>query len=326
MVISILFSAEVYRGFLLEFRRGLRNQSFRLPLIQGQQTLIIPFRNLPSDIENEIYEEARQRILLQLIEVNLGILITAGISGYFLAGRTLKPIELMVNEQKRFVADASHELRTPLTVMKTETEVALREKNLDLKDAKVLLKSNLEEVDKMQSLSNYLLELSRYEDKNNKPPMEKLNLEEIVKSVVQKLTPVAKKGNIEIITDVQHMEIMANRESIVELLSILLDNAIKYSHQGSKVIISIKKDKGAAIISIKDFGIGIKENELPFIFNRFYRADTSRSKVKTDGYGLGLSIAKSIVELHEGKITASSIPEKGTTFTIFIPLGVLRVN
>src|SRR3989344_8984947 len=144
MLVSGFFSVIVYRGFTKELGRGFRMQSMHSsgPIVYrdrfGYQR-ILPFviyqEDLPPEEYSEIVAFAKHRFALQLLIINGGILILAGTAGYFLAGKTLAPIEVMVEEQKRFVADASHELRTPLTSMKTETEVALRDKKLKLKDA-----------------------------------------------------------------------------------------------------------------------------------------------------------------------------------------------
>jgi signal transduction histidine kinase len=159
MLISLAFSLVIYRGAESELQRSLRIQSVRF---QREQGIFLPPGVYPQ-INTDLLDELDDRIKLTLLLVNLGILGFSGAAGYLLAGKTLQPIERMLTEQKRFVADASHELRTPLTAMRTEIEVAMRDKNLDLLDAKRLLKSNLEETNKMQRLSNYLLTLSKYQ-------------------------------------------------------------------------------------------------------------------------------------------------------------------
>jgi len=334
MVISVLFSLGVYQGAVLEIRRGLRAQALRViqeqKLIPGIDRDAIPpeldrFHRVPSlrlssEFDEQLFAEAKRRVALQLVVFNLGIFALAGTAGYFLAGRTLKPIEEMVDEQKRFVADASHELRTPLTAMRTEVEVALRDKSLDAASAKEALESSLEEIGKLQLLSDNLLMLDRYQNSTNGRNFTTISLTDAIEEARQSVLPLAREKSIEIQSEVENISLEADKESIAELLIIFLDNAIKYSNENGKVIVQATTANNKAVIAIKDFGIGIRASEIPHIFSRFYRADASRSKTEVRGYGLGLSIAKSIIDMHNGKIDVESIPNQGTTFTVILPL------
>ena len=316
MLISVLFSVTVYRGSSTEVERSLRRQVFRYAP-SGIPPGFYP--DLP-DFESQIFAEAKRHIVYELVLVNLGILVTSGVSAYFLAGKTMKPIEQMMDEQKRFVADASHELRTPLTALKTEIEVTLRDKELNIHQAKNMLKSNLEEVNKIQSLTNHLLTLSKYQDTNIKYTFSKAPLEKLIKTAVLNVKIISDKKETEITYQGKDVQAEVDVSSINELFTILLDNAIKYSKKDGNINVSLKADQHFAIIQIKDSGVGIKASDLPYIFNRFYRADSSRNKNQTDGYGLGLSIAKSIVDLHRGRIWAESTVGSGTEFFVKIPL------
>jgi signal transduction histidine kinase len=267
----------------------------------------------------EIFNETRLRMIIILAAINLGIIVTSGFAGYFLAGKTLHPIELMVDEQKRFVADASHELRTPLTAIKSEIEVTLRGKKFNNNQAREILESNLEEVNKMQSLSNYLLALSKYQDGSHHISLESVDVKEAIKMAVEKNSASIRNKELTIEENLQPETVIANPESLVELFSILIDNAIKYSNKGSKIILTVRKVKKDVVANVQDYGVGIKAGDLPYIFNRFFRSDSSRNKTKIDGYGLGLSIAKSIVEMLKGKIDVTSEIDKGTTFTVTLP-------
>lgn len=309
--ITGLFSLAIYRSLTAELTRGIRLNH------------LIP-RTFPIDdnqlvFENQLVEEIRHRIALQILLVDLGIITLSGAASYFMAHKTFSPIEENLEEQKRFVADASHELKTPLTAIKTETEVALRDKNLTLKDYRQLLESNLEEVNKMQSFTQYLLELSRYQNSNLKLPTSKIKLSKVIDDAVNKVNPSAKKKKISITTRIIDTEIIANQTSLTELVTILLENAVKYNKPEGKVKVRSKITSQGFFLEVTDTGIGIRHSDLPFIFNRFYRSDTSRNKDVIDGYGLGLSIAKSIVDNYHGTISVKSILEEGTTFTVRIP-------
>jgi two-component system, OmpR family, sensor histidine kinase CiaH len=310
MLVSGFFSVAVYRNLTEELNRSLHRQALRI------------FPPPPLFLEDTtIFDEAKDRIVLQLLLINTSILVLSGFAAYFLAGKTLKPIETMVEDQKRFVSDASHELRTPLTALKTEIEVALRDPHLKLTDAKSLLTSNLEEVDKMQSLSNYLLSLNRYQNSTLHLSKENLDFSQIVTQAIAKVAHQAEAKKITLTSTVPALHITANSTSLSELLLILLDNAVKYTHHGGNIHITAHKEGKTLVFSVKDSGVGIKSSDLPYIFNRFYRADASRGKVTTDGYGLGLSIAKSIVDLHHGHIHVDSVLGQGTTFIISLPSG-----
>ena len=316
MTVSILFSLFIYRGVSFELERGLRRQIIHnvFPAPNNADFSVNTF------FDQDVFDESLSRIKWQLFLVNLTILIISGVAGYFLAGKTLDPIEVMVDEQKRFISDASHELRTPLTVLKTEIEVSLRDKNLELNDAKKLLNSNLEEVNKIQTLTNYLLTLSRYQNIKNKLKFEQVQITKIASDVIEKLEPIANQKEIKLISKIKDCVFDANPTGINEIITILIDNAIKYSHKKGEIIISSKSDKKHITISVHDFGIGIKASDIPYIFNRFYRASAARNKEQIDGYGLGLSIAKTIVDLHNGKINIESNIGEGSTFIVKLPI------
>jgi len=304
VVISGVFSLFVYSNLTLELERR-----------------VVIFRPRWVDIgfSQQILDELKSKIALRLLTADLIIWIGSGVGGYFLAGLTLKPIEKMMDDQKRFVSDASHELRTPLTALKTELEVALRSKKIDQKTTRELLKSNLEEVDKMQKLSNYLLALNKYQNGKIKFPAENIQLTDVIKKAIEKTKTAANKKKITIEANLKEMMINGNKVNFEELFIIFLDNAIKYSHKGGKVIVSTVGSKNWVKITIKDFGVGIAETDLPHIFDRFYRAETSRNKIATDGFGLGLAIADNIVSQYGGKIEVKSKENEGSAFTILIP-------
>lgn len=316
MAISLSFSGAIYAGINSELVRIDNVQKERQARVDAMKNYLqqnsFPLPPDQPQKESETIEFARIRIITALGFINLAILVLSGVGGYILAGITLDPISKMVDEQKEFVSNASHELRTPLTSLKTQIEVALRDKKMTFKDAKDLLKSSLDDVNGMQKLSNYLLKLNKY-DINTKIEITNLDLAQVVLNVIDNHIPQATNKGIKINEKIEQSFVKGNEESISELAAILIDNAIKYSGKSNKINVSVTK-KGTLIV--KDFGVGISEQDLPHIFDRFYRADASRSKVKTEGYGLGLSIAKSISEKIGAKIKVTSSPGKGSIFTV----------
>ncbi|EKD62427.1 MAG: histidine kinase [uncultured bacterium] len=312
-LISISFSAIIYRVVTDELERGFMVAEYR---IRGMP---IPGQRVRLLLEDEL-ADTKRLLAARLAVVNGCILAFSGLASYLLAGKSLQPIKVAMDEQKRFVADASHELKTPLTAIKTEIEVALRDKKFTLVQAKELLRSNLQETDKMKDLANYLLSLSRYESNGKDIVKERLDLKDVVDEAVDKNQVLAKKSSIKLVSDSESVIVNGNYQSLVELALILITNALKYSSRNKRVNVSVKKTGGSALFEVKDEGIGIAKADLPHIFDRFYRADSSRSKEVVDGYGLGLSIAKSIVQIHEGRIVVTSKPNKGSTFSVLLPL------
>jgi signal transduction histidine kinase len=315
MLISVSFSLVTYRILSSELNRIERMQVIRTTLLFPN-----PGSSLPRfvAIDPQLIVDAKNRLKIILTLINVSIFAASTAAGYFLAGKTLKPIQDMVDDQNRFISDASHELRTPLTCLKSEIEVNLRDKKLTLKDAKNTLKSNLEEVNNLQNLSNYLLKLNRF-NHNLNLELKPISLLTIIDSAIKKVSPIAKDKNIKIINSTADLYVRGDSISLIEALVILLDNAIKYSSKNTEIKINLQDRSGILSLNIKDQGIGISEGDLPHIFDRFYRADNARTKNQSGGYGLGLSIAKKIIEAHHGRIEVESKLGQGTKFTILLP-------
>lgn len=331
MFISAFFSILIFHEVSLELERGFRRVELRHHAQDLGLHLPRRFSLRKEDLRPELQdiaprflfvddlEDAKHALIFRLFMVNGIILVVSAVASYVMAGKTLAPIERAMEEQKRFVADASHELRTPLTALKTSIEVALRDKRLSRKQAKNVLKDNLNDIDHLTELSQKLLHLSRLQQGVN-PNFSKVNLSKVIKNSVMKIKPLAKEKQIEIKTDLTSCEIKAQPEQIQEMLTLFLDNAIKYTPQKGKVFVSLTKQKKQAVIKIRDTGIGISEDHLPRIYDRFYRIDSARVKDKVDGFGLGLSLAKKIIKAHKGTVKVQSKVGKGTTFTITLPL------
>jgi signal transduction histidine kinase len=325
MLVSISFSVAMYEALTVELDRV---ESIHL-LRQEQQFSLPDFDDLPFElrqrgprmfmIDPELIEDAKHRLIISLVLINLGILGGSSLAGYFLAGRTLRPIKEMVDEQNRFVSDASHELRTPITSLKTEIEVNLRDKGLG-ENTKEILRSNLDDVNNLQMLSDNLIKLTQYEKGNGNVMFDNISLKELVEGACRKVASLAKHKKIVIDNRVEDCEVWANRQSLGEAFVVFLDNAIKYSKKGSGVRLISKISEKSVVVDIEDEGIGIEKEDIDHIFDRFYRADKSRTKGETEGFGLGLSIAEQIIKKHKGSIGVKSVVGKGTTFSIKLPL------
>jgi signal transduction histidine kinase len=311
MLVSVSFSAVIYRGITNEL-----NRIERVELIRQQRRLPFPQQFFDPDV----VAETKQRVTLMLVAINAAILAGSAVAGYFLAGRTLKPIADMVDEQNRFISDASHELRTPLTALKSEIEVNLRNTNMTLPESKQLLLSNLEEVNNLQTLSDSLMKLTQFTQGNNGLDIASVTIAPVIKEAVRRVSPMAKVKRIAVSVSVPNLTVSGNAVLLTELFIILLDNAVKYSASGKAIRITGKKTDGHAVIHVADEGYGIREEDMPHLFDRFWRADKSRTKTDIHGYGLGLAIGKQIVDHHRGTIAVTSAVKKGTTFTITLPV------
>jgi signal transduction histidine kinase len=284
-----------------------------------QQDLLPAAYNLsPAEFQQYVQDRldaSRDRLIVRLVSFNLVIFAVGAAGSYWLARRTMQPIEESVEAQHRFTADASHELRTPLAAMKAEIEVGLRDKKLTKDEAIQLLQSNLEEVDRLGNLAEGLLALTQSDAAHARVPV---SLEEVAGKVAKRLQPLADTKKIAIKRQLEPVIVQGEELALDKIIGILLDNAIKYSPANTEITIRTYQKDNHGYLQIKDQGIGIKASELPHIFDRFYRADSSRTKQQVPGHGLGLSIAQKLAENLDGKITATSSPGKGSTFTTVV--------
>ncbi len=314
MTISVLFSGALFAVTAGELQRGILRESERIelqfPVFNNDPRLV----QRGPDLNNGTH-----RIFLRLIALNLFVLVGAGYASYILARKTLQPIEAAHEQQKRFTSDVSHELRTPLTALRMESEVALLNPKSSTKELRGTIESNLEEITKLDNLINNLLRLTQLEADELQQQFHKIHSQEIVLRAIDQVSKIAQHRKIEIDETIKDSIVLGDKESLQQVLVILLDNAIKYSANDSKISITVMHKNNQAVWVIKDEGKGIDPKSLEHVFDRFYRADMSRNKSQKEGYGLGLSIAKMIVDIHSGNIVIESQPGEGTTATIIIP-------
>jgi two-component system, OmpR family, sensor histidine kinase CiaH len=316
MIVSVAFTIALYHFTAGQVEAGFNRQ---VQMYRERPREPVPgfFQAYEDLMRNEI-NEIVGRIRWTLFGVNGAVLLIGGAASYVIARRTLGPIENSLKIQKQFSADASHELRTPLTAMRTEIEVALRSVGSDPKEYEQVLNSNLEEIQRLENISRGLLKLARHEN-NQTIQLDTVNIDSVISEAQKQLTAAAKQKSITVNFKPAKLTIHGDRDNLIELFVILLDNAIKYSHPKTTIEITMQLDNNWATISVIDQGVGIASEHLPRIFDRFYRADSSRTKNKVDGYGLGLPIARQIVERHHGSIEVRSEVDKGTTVLVKLP-------
>ncbi len=307
-ILSLLFSTIVFQLASQEFRRPYGPRRPNVILSNGEDNVFDQFEALREARE----KEATNHLIGNLVVFNIVTIAAGGFASFLLAKRTLHPIEQALESQTRFSSDVAHELRTPLTVMQSEIEIGLRSKKTSTEGHKALLESNLDEVHRLRALTDRLLILASEKEL----PLAPTKLDDVATEAINRVIALAQAHKIDIENTLGKQTALANFDTLTDAVVILLDNAIKYSPAKSKVTISAETSGRHVLLHIADNGHGIADADLPHIFDRFYRADTSRSKQNIEGHGLGLSIAKRIVESHHGKITATSTKGTGTTFTI----------
>ncbi len=228
-------------------------------------------------------------------------------------------LEVSFKQIRQFSADASHELRTPLTITKGETELALRRPR-QTEDYRVVLESNLEEIDRMSRIVDELLFLSRADLGEIKLKMLPVQLDDLFREIHQQAAILGKERSIQtVITNVEPVVVEGDDLRLRELLLNLVDNAVKYSEEGQVVELALVVAGNQAKIIVQDHGIGIAPESHTRVFDRFYRTDEARAHA-TKGTGLGLAICKWIVDVHHGTINLQSTVQGGSCFTVFLPL------
>lgn len=229
---------------------------------------------------------------------------------------TLERLENLFNTQRRFTADVSHELRTPLTVIKGEVGLMRLTQNIDEESI-----TNIEqEVDRLTRLVGDLLFLSQVESGRLQLEMSEVELDTVLLEVFQQARTLAgDKLSVEL-AEIDQVQIIGDRDRLKQLLLNLAANAIQYTPAGKTVTMGLRRDSDHVEVWVKDTGPGIADKDLPHIFDRFYRAERSRKRSSTSGFGLGLSIADWIIKKHNGHIDVKSREGEGTIFTVWLPL------
>jgi two-component system, OmpR family, sensor histidine kinase CiaH len=295
MVMSIVFSFVLYNFSAQEFHRRPEQRhadSKFSPIVIDDESLSV------SDYLSKREDFATASLRINLVIVNLVMFVVASLLSYLLAQHTLQPIEENMAAQSRFVSDASHELRTPLTALLAANEVAARNTKLTLAQAKRVIADNVSDVTRLQTLANSMLGLLK--DDDAAMTKEPVSLQAVVNRAMNLVVAQAVEKNIAVEDETVELMLLGDRQKLEQLVTILLDNAIKYSNVDTTVHVSSARKGRRAVIAVRDEGIGMDGETVEQIFTRFYRAEESRT---TSGYGLGLPIAQRIVQAHGGKIS-----------------------
>lgn len=259
-------------------------------------------------------------LLRILIIGGIVISIVSVAAALYLADKSMKPIIDSWNKQKEFVENASHELRTPLTIIQSKLELMLLEPKASIMDKYELLAPALSETRRISKMVSDLLTLARSDSNTTELEKSHIDITKLIKNVSEPYKEIAeaegKSLNLKLQQDIS---IFADEKRLNQLIIILLDNSLKYTEEGCFINIKACIQNNDFLLEVSDNGIGIKEENRKRIFERFFREDKARSR-KTGGSGLGLSIAKWIVEKHEGVIEASPVTPKGTLIKVIIPL------
>lgn len=230
--------------------------------------------------------------------------------------RMLDRIEVLLKEIKEMSDNIAHDLRSPIARIRGVAEVTLTS-GKTITEYESMAASTIEECDRLLDMINTMLLISKTESGSEKFSTESIDLSETVRRACELFDPMAEDGNVDLRIDVaESIRLTGNTSMIQRMISNLLDNAVKYTLSGGSVDVSLKESETRAVISVRDTGIGISPDELPRIFERFYRCDRSRSRA---GIGLGLSLARAIARAHGGDITVVSTPDRGSTFTVDLP-------
>ncbi|CEN86763.1 two-component sensor histidine kinase [[Clostridium] sordellii] len=267
--------------------------------------------------------DTEEMLLNQLKFVLIISIILASITVYFiskfLTKKSLKPIEESWKNQELFVQDASHELRTPLTIIFSKIESIIKRPKNSVEEEMNNLVIVMKEVRRLSKLVSDLLKLTK-EDAIITINKSKTNIIDVIGDILIQYEDICQlqSKNLKFNYHLKDQSIYTDKEKLKQILIILIDNAIKYTKEDDYIIVRLFEEGSNIKIEVEDSGIGIKEEELPLIFNRFYRASSHRESNK-DGSGIGLSIAKILIGNLNGKIAVSSKYKKGSIFSIYIP-------
>ena len=287
-----------------------------IPLKDG--TTLVGYLQIAVPLEALQTSLNQSRLFLSIgLPVTFGVI---GLMGWKLAGIALQPSRRAYDRLQRFTADASHELRTPVAGIVNQAQVALIPPE-EIGEMRSRLSQIVAIAQSMGVLIDQLLFLSRQDGAFDLSKLELADLNALVRSLLEEYSPQAIAQHLQLTSQIPDSPIFlkADPNLLRQAIANLVSNALKYTPAGGTIDLRVSVQPNDAIIEVQDTGVGIPETDLPHIFDRFYRVDTNRTR-QTGGFGLGLAIAKQIIEAHHGQIQASSAPDHGSTFRIILPL------
>ena len=268
-------------------------------------------------------DNAVRQFGLTMIFILPFLAVAVTLAGYYFAGLAIQPVEKSIKVLKTFVADAGHEFITPVTVVEASVqtlEETLKEHGVGLDVLSIIGRAS----QRMKELASDLIFLAKMDNPDGEMPQEQLTIDEVLEPALEEVLELARSRGISLIhSPIPDLPIYGNRHSLEVMITNLLSNAIKYTDAGGSVKVEAMLQSNKVVIVVEDTGIGIPEENISHIFDRFYRVDQSRSRAQ-GGSGLGLAIVKAILDLHKSEIEVQSHPGKGSVFTVRLPALSIR--
>jgi signal transduction histidine kinase len=291
--------------------KTLRLHAMRFKLASGKQLVAVAVAD-QEELENRYADLIAAFVVVALLAL---VLVAAG--GFLLVRKSTDPIERSIEFMRRFMADAAHELRTPITILRNRAEIALQQPR-DTSDYVSALQGVEAEAHRLGSIVDSLLVLARADAGERQIERERIFLDDIAIDAAAAAQVIARQKGVDIaVDDFEEAPVVGDAALIRQLAMIILDNAVKFTDAGGQVRVAVSIQDEAPTFSVDDTGIGIKQDELTRVFQRFFRGETARSR--TDGAGLGLSIASWIAREHGAEISLKSQPGVGTRVVVTFP-------
>ncbi|HEX9083460.1 MAG TPA: HAMP domain-containing sensor histidine kinase [Gemmatimonadaceae bacterium] len=291
--------------------KTLRLHALRFKLASGRQLVAVA---VADQVE---LEDRYADLITAFVVIAFAALFLVAAGGFFLVRKSTAPIERSIERMRSFMADAAHELKTPITILRTRAEVALQQPR-EAANYVSALRGVEAEARRIGGIVESLLVLARADAGEQQMDTARIFLDDIALDAAGAAQIVARQKNVEVTVDqFEEAAIQGDPTLVRQLIMIVLDNAVKFTDAGGQVHVRVSMREGVPTFSVEDTGIGIKQEELSRVFQRFFRGETARSR--TDGAGLGLSIASWIAREHGADVSLSSEPNKGTKVVVTFP-------
>ncbi|MBU1906002.1 MAG: HAMP domain-containing histidine kinase [Candidatus Omnitrophica bacterium] len=279
----------------------------------ASERILSPMKKLTGIARHITYKDLSARVQVEHVDEELRYLVEA-------FNEMISRLDKSFRYIAQFSSNVAHELKTPLTIIKGETELALMQKR-ESQEYQRVIKVTQDEADGMLRIVEDLLLLSRLEYQPQVLNFERLNFSVFIKGVYEQIKKTAERKNISLKLTGNENPVLINADEVhlKRMFINLINNAVKFTHPGGRIIITSQRENKKLKVAIKDTGVGIKPQDLEKIFDRFFHAD-HLNQDKESGSGLGLSIVQSIIKIHDGDISVESQPQKGSTFTITLPI------